>query len=394
MSVLPIGSFFGYVIGGGWGADTPSGETVQTAIIRGADFPSVALQDVSGLPVRFENSAAVEKRALRPGDIVFEISGGTRDRPTGRSVFVSRSMIESSRAPIIPASFCRLVRPDSTIVEPRWLYYRLQAWWNNGGAWGYQNQSTGISNFRFKEFEREYAVSLPTFRAQEGVSEVLAALDDKIAANKRLSAAAFALGGSLVRKNASKTLALVDVADVVMGSSPKGELLNEEGIGMPFYQGVRDFGEVFPGPRVSTESPVRTSPTRSTLFAVRAPVGAVNFAIEEVCIGRGLASISSNERPATLHFCLREFKEIWDEHQGGGTVFASVNGSDVRNARLPIPEDHGGQLESSLAALLDRAVQAEQGTVLLAATRDELLPLLMSGKITVKDAEKTVEGVL
>lgn len=394
MNVTAIGSLFGYVIGGGWGTDTPSDGEIQTAVVRGADFPSASLQDVSGLPVRFEKSTAVERRALRPGDIVFEISGGTRSRPTGRSVFVSRAMIESFPFPIIPASFCRLIRPDSRRVEPRWLYYRLQSWWNAGGAWGYQNQSTGISNFRFKVFEREYSVVLPAARTQGSVSRMLGALDDKIAANRKIVRLALRLGKAIVRQCALRSVALSDVADVVMGSSPKGEFLNESHDGMSFYQGVRDFGDLFPSPRVSTTNPTRTAPAGATLFAVRAPVGAVNLAIEEVSIGRGLASLFSRERPATLNFCLREFQEVWDEHQGGGTVFASINGNEVRNARLPFPDEPGRSLEYRLASLLERAVQAERESIQLAATRDELLPLLMSGKITIKDAEKTVEEVV
>ena len=59
-----------------------------------------------------------------------------------------------------------------------------------------------------------------------------------------------------------------------------------------------------------------------------------------------------------------------------------------------MPNDLDGNIERSLASLLARAVQAEQESARLAATRDDLLPLLMSGKITVKDAEKTVEEVV
>src|SRR5699024_2370141 len=116
-------------------------------------------------------------------------------------------------------------------------------------------------------------------------------------------------------------------------------------------------------------------------FAVRAPVGEVNLAVEDVCIGRGLASLYSAELPATLHFCIRAFRSIWDEHKGGGTVFASVNGRDVREMLIPMPNDLDGNIERFLALLLGPAVQAEQESARLAATRDELLPLLMSGKI-------------
>lgn len=221
--------------------------------------------------------------------------------------------------------------------------------------------------------------------------EVLGALDDKIAANRRVAASAMSLAQAVVRDRASETSQLQDVADIVMGTSPKGEFLNEDGSGLPFFQGVRDFSTLYPTRRVYTEHAVRAAAQGDILFAVRAPVGEVNVALERTAIGRGLAAISAHRHPATLFYVLREFAEIWDEHQGTGTVFASVNGAQVREAQVPVVTDQPDAVESSIASLHRRALAAEQENERLAATRDELLPLLMSGAITVHDAEKRVE---
>ena len=183
MSSVPIGQLFEYVIGGGWGNESASENTVPVAVIRGADFPEVMKRSVDGLPRRFEDRGAVAKRMLQPGDIVLEISGGTRERPTGRSVFVTESMLRDAGEAVIPASFCRLVRPNSAEVDPAWLFYFLQDWWNEGESWSYQNQSTGIANFRFKVFANQVLVNRPHRSVQEGVGEILGALDDKIAVN-------------------------------------------------------------------------------------------------------------------------------------------------------------------------------------------------------------------
>ena len=339
--------------------------------------------DYSTVPHVDAEPAAINRNILERGDIVVARTGAT----VGASHW-----FEGAADPVVFASYLVRFRVREG-TNSRYVAYVLRsAEWHSFIRANAHSKSAqpniGASAMA------DFCITLPELGVQDHVVEILGSLDDKIATNRNVVSRVLALGEVLARSRASNPTVMTDVAKVVMGTSPKGELLNEEGNGILFYQGVRDFGTLYPSPRVSTVSPVRTAPARATLFAVRAPVGEVNLAIEEVGIGRGLASIFSKERPATLHFCLRAFQKIWDEHQGGGTVFASVNGSAVRNARVPMPEDPSGNLEFRLALLLDRAVQAEQESVRLAATRDELLPLLMSGKITVKDAEKTVEGVL
>ena len=232
-------------------------------------------------------------------------------------------------------------------------------------------------------------ILLPRRRVQDAVVDVLKAFDDKISTNRRVVAKAGAVGESLVRAADAALRPLGDVANIVMGTSPKGEELNEQGSGVDFHQGVRDFGSLIPKPRIATEHPVRTVGPWSTLLAVRAPVGRTNLAIGTTAIGRGLAGLTSETSPATLYFTLRAAEHVWDEHQGGGTVFASVNAAEVRTTRVPMPRNR--ELEVRLSALLERAVVAEQESDRLAATRDELLPLLMDGRITVRDAEKRVE---
>lgn len=240
---------------------------------------------------------------------------------------------------------------------------------------------------------RLMTVRYPEIRTQRAIAEVLGALDDKIAANRRVVANVLALGEATLHTHNLIPRPLSDIATVTMGTSPRGELLREGGPGLPFFQGVRDFGAIYPTERIFTENPVKTTPGGSILFAVRAPVGKTNLAVGTTAIGRGLAGISAPAQPATLYFAMRAFESVWDEFQGTGTVFASVNGNDVKSTKIPMPgKDQGSTLEERLAPLLARAVAAETENTKLGSTRDELLPLLMSGKITVKDAEKHVEG--
>ena len=97
-------------------------------------------------------------------------------------------------------------------------------------------------------------------------------------------------------KKGWQTKAIGDVCEVIAGQSPQGKFYNAEGKGMPFYQGKKDFGEKFiSAPTTWTTQTTKIAREGDILMSVRAPVGPVNFATGEICIGRGLAAIRSSE---------------------------------------------------------------------------------------------------
>lgn len=94
---------------------------------------------------------------------------------------------------------------------------------------------------------------------------------------------------------------LIDIANITMGQSPDGTSYNEIGEGMLFYQGSTDFGMRFPSVRQYTTAPSRFAKKGDILMSVRAPVGAVNIANNDCCIGRGLSALFKN-RFYSSHF--------------------------------------------------------------------------------------------
>ena len=85
-----------------------------------------------------------------------------------------------------------------------------------------------------------------------------------------------------------------DCCEVIAGQSPEGKYYNSDGKGMPFYQGKKDFGEKFlEEPSIWTTETPKVARKSDILMSVRAPVGPVNIATQDVCIGRGLAAIRS-----------------------------------------------------------------------------------------------------
>ena len=260
------------------------------------------------------------------------------------------------------------------------------------------NSSGGTRNALTKAGLGELVITFPPLEEQQAIAEVLGALDDKIVANSKLVRTADELAGSLTRHllDFENLVPLSSVAIMTMGSSPLGATLNEEKHGDVFYQGVRDFGVRFPTNRVWTTGPVRFAEPFDTLLSVRAPVGRVNLARERACIGRGIASVKSRiGHPYSNFHVLRNDLETWAPYEAEGTVFGSINKSQLESLAMPsIPSEKADELEQKLESLEHRIASALDENLALAATRDALLPQLMSGAFRVKDAEKVLEEVV
>jgi type I restriction enzyme M protein len=144
--------------------------------------------------------------------------------------------------------------------------------------------------------------------------------------------------GEKARESSFEIVKLGDVAEIIAGQSPPGESYNESGSGLPFYQGKADFGEIWlDAPRVWTTDVTKRARRDDVVMSVRAPVGPVNLCTQEVCIGRGLAAIRSNETLLRdyLFYFLRNNQ---DKIRGGdGAVFPSISREQIAEIEIPLP---------------------------------------------------------
>ena len=154
-------------------------------------------------------------------------------------------------------------------------------------------------------------------------------------------------------KKGWQTKNLGDVCEVIAGQSPEGKFYNAEGKGMPFYQGKKDFGDKFiEAPTTWTTQTTKIAKEGDILMSVRAPVGPVNFATDEVCIGRGLAAIRSSDE-LNRDFLFYQLWHLQPEIAGReGAVFASINKAEIEALPLayaPLAE------QQRIVGLLDEA---------------------------------------
>ena len=149
-------------IGGDWGSDVPDEKhSVESRIVRGTDIPDLISGQQSAAPLRWVEPKKLATRKIESGDIIIEVSGGSPKQPTGRSIFMTKELIDRLGGVVEPASFCRRFQPKS--MELGLLAsLHLQKIYAEGKTWEYQNQSTGISNFQTKFFLEAELVMVPT----------------------------------------------------------------------------------------------------------------------------------------------------------------------------------------------------------------------------------------
>lgn len=128
-----------------------------------------------------------------------------------------------------------------------------------------------------------------------------------------------------------------DIATVVMGQSPASSSYNEIGDGIPFLQGNRTFGMRYPKIDTYTTEPKKIVQANSILMSVRAPVGDINLAPKELCIGRGLCSIESKIGTNKFLVYLLKFNLPRLKSTENGTTFTAINSDDIRNLKVSIP---------------------------------------------------------
>lgn len=132
---------------------------------------------------------------------------------------------------------------------------------------------------------------------------------------------------------------LKDIFEITMGSSPSGNTLNREQTGMEFHQGKTCFTEKYVAKSdIYTTLPTKTSKANSILLCVRAPVGVVNIAERDICIGRGLCALYPKQDIDLMFafYAMQTYQSTFD-NKGTGTTFKAIGGDTIRTELFLLP---------------------------------------------------------
>ena len=179
---------------------------------------------------------------------------------------------------------------------------------------------------------------------------------------------------------------LYEIAEVVMGSSPKSEFYNNDKQGLPFHQGVGSYGTRFVDDNVYSTSITRLAEPNSILFSVRAPVGRLNITKNKIIIGRGLAAMNHKDGFQSFLFYMLKERFFMDNIIGNGSIFASISKVELLDQEFIVPPMKTIKAFESLASKLDKKIQGVDTQLrLLTEARDRLLPKLMNGEMEIQD---------
>ena len=309
-----------------------------------------------------------------------------------------------------------LVKCKEGLLDPNFCYYLISS------SIVRQQLSAGAQQTKIRHTSpdkiKDCTVWVPEFEEQKRIGRILTDIDEKITLNRQINDNLEAMakqlydywfvqfdfpneedkpykssGGAMVWNEKLKRKIpqgwsngiLSDVANITMGQSPDGSSYNEDGEGIIFYQGSTDFGLRFPDIRQYTTSPSRYANKGDILMSVRAPVGALNIANNDCCIGRGLSALSSKIGSMPhLYYLMNDFRLKFEGMNSAGTTFGSITKNELFSLPVIIPTKSViSEFEQVCEPIFYKQMIIGEEINALTKQRDELLPLLMNGQASV-----------
>lgn len=280
---------------------------------------------------------------------------------------------------------------------------------------------------------RTIEIPLPPLPEQRAIAHILGTLDDKIELNRRMNKTLEEMAQALFKswfvdfdpvraKMESRDLGLPkhtadlfpnrlvdselgeipegweiktlsECFNLMMGQAPPGSSYNDHGEGLPFFQGRTDFGFRYPENRKFCSAPTRIAWPGDTLVSVRAPVGEINMAWTQCCIGRGVAALRHKSASSSFtYYSAWTIQKNISVYEHTGTVFGAINKKQFEALQTLEPRSELIEAFDSYVSPMDFRIRDNTSEVrTLTDLRDMLLPRLVSGEIRLREAEKAVE---
>jgi len=187
------------------------------------------------------------------------------------------------------------------------------------------------------------------------------------------------------------------IADIIAGQSPPSSTYNKENHGLPFLQGKMEFGEMFPSPTTYCSEPIKISKKNDVLLSVRAPVGDVNIAPSECCIGRGLAAIRAKADKLN-HLFLFYYLKLGGkrfEALSTGSTFKAIRIREIEKFSIPVPSVEEQRGIVGVLGVVDSVI-AKTGEVIAKTERLKkgLMQTLLTRGIGHKEYKQTPIGTI
>lgn len=353
---------------------------IKSSDVRGTINPDALQRTSQEIHFKYRRSS------VHPGDIVFSLRGNI-----GESAIVPASLPEAN----LTQGTARI----SVSVEHSNLFHYYQL-----ASEKILNRVNALSKgSTFKEISleelRKVKVLCAPLPEQKKIAKILSTWDKAIATTEHLLANSQQQKKALMQQLLTGKKRLLDkngvrfsgewksyhlshVTVIVMGSSPKSEAYNENGVGLPLLQGNADIKNRVSAPRVFTAEITKVCEIGDILLSVRAPVGTVAISEHKACIGRGIASLRAkpNVDQGFIYQWLLWFEPKWCSFSQGST-FESINSDGIKNLKIRIPDFKEQQKITAVLSTADQEISAlQQKLDALKQEKKALMQQLLTGK--------------
>ena len=286
-------------------------------------------------------------------------------------------------------------------VHEHWLYLALLHITQKIEAQAHGFKST-LLHVQKKDIDNQFVLT-PPVAEQKKISQILSTWNKAISVTEKLLANSQQQKKALIQQlltgkkrlldeNGVRfsgewcTCTLSEVAHIIMGSSPKSEAYNDNGLGLPLIQGNADIKCRVSCPRFYTSDITKECTPGDILLSVRAPVGTVALSQHKACIGRGISAIKS-KRKMSQSFLYQWF--LWFEpkwcYLSQGSTFESINSDDIKTLKLSVPNFEEQQKIAAVLSAADTEISTlEKKLACLKNEKKALMQQLLTGKRRVK----------
>ena len=413
-------------IAGDWGNESLSNDTPNAVFcIRGADIMSIRDHKYTDIPKRYISKRAKETKLLKVGDLVIEKSGGSPIQSTGRITYISEDLIQAKKE-LVCSNFSIGIRVKSC-WNPLYVYYYWQYIYNLGVFFNFESKTSGIKNLQLDSALEAIAIEEISLEVQNQIVATLSSYDHKIALNRainhNLAAMAKQLydywfvqfdfpneegkpykssGGKMVWNEKLKreipegwnAKRIDEITIVYNGATPS--TTEEDNYGGDIiwitpkdlssqqqkfiYQGERNISQ-----KGYDSCSTHILPINSILMSSRAPIGLLAITKTELCTNQGFKNFVPKEdyfSTYLYYYLLSHIRQI--EQLGTGTTFKEVSREDISAFLILFPlEETLRQWEKIIYSIDNKQLSIQKQMETLTKQRDELLPLLMNGQVTV-----------
>ena len=410
-------------IAGDWGEETYSKETpCAVTCVRGADIIPISEYDFSAIPVRYISQQAYAKKCLQVGDIIIEKSGGSPTQSTGRVSLVSQELLDHAGA-VICSNFCTAFRVKKG-WNPLYVYYYLQFIYNLGAFFNFEGKTSGIKNL---QLDAAFA-AIPTEDISESIQNnivvILQGLEKKIAINRQINQNLEAMakqlydywfvqfdfpneegkpykssGGEMVWNEKLKRNIpvgwhcgnLFEIAVFTNGLACQKFRPKDDEVPLP----VIKIREMHDGISVDTEEVTSNIPESvkvyngDVLFSWSASLEVMLWAYGLGGLNQHIFKVTSaNDFPKSFYyFQLLDYVDVFKKMaEARKTTMGHITQDHLQQSTIAIPDnkDIADKFEELISPIFKQIVKLQEEISNFIKQRDELLPLLMNGQITIE----------